>query len=79
MADCQKPAAPALPDANTAVTPEMVKAKNQVTAYMKDAEAYLSCLGKGNVTDYNAMVDSMEKLAAEFNSLIKKFKSRVSA
>jgi len=79
FASCDKPSAPALPDANTAVTPEMVKAKNQVTTYMKEAEAYLSCLDKGNVVDHNTMVDSMEKIAAQFNELIKEFKARVKA
>jgi hypothetical protein len=74
---CSKPDAPALPDAATAVTPEMVKAKNQVTSYMKKAEQYLECLGKNDVANHNRMVDSMEKLAAEFNALIKKFKARV--
>jgi hypothetical protein len=79
FANCAKPSAPALPDASTAVTPEMVKAKHQVTSYMKEAEAYLACLDKGNVTDHNAMVDSMEKIAAEFNALIKEFKARIKA
>ena len=78
-ANCEKPVAPSLPDADTAVTPEMVKAKNQVTSYMKEAEAYLACLDKGNITDHNNMVDAMEKIAAEFNALIKQFKARVKA
>lgn len=77
FASCEKPVAPALPDANTAVTPEMVKAKNQVSAYMKQAEAYLACLSKDNVNDHNAMVDDMEAIAAAFNALIKEFKARL--
>jgi hypothetical protein len=74
---CAKPDAPSLPNAETAVTPEMVKAKNEVTAYMKKAEDYLNCINKGNVSGHNRMVESMEKVAADFNALIKKFKARV--
>jgi len=76
---CSKPEAPALPDVSTAVTAEMVKAKNQVQSYMGAAEAYLECLSKDNVVDHNAMVESMEKLASEFNAMIRDFKARVKA
>ena len=43
LAECAEPTRPSLPDPATAVTPEMVKAKNEVKAYMSQADEYMSC------------------------------------
>jgi len=73
---CDKPSAPVLPDPNSAVTPQMVKAKNEVQDYISKAEAYLSCVKDASA--HNAMVDEMKGVADTFNSAIKTFKARMS-
>lgn len=72
---CDKPGTPALPDPATAVTPQMVKAQNDVKAYMDQANAYLKC----NITSiqHNNMVKEMESVADEFNGIIRAYKSRM--
>lgn len=74
-AECAKPEKPALPDPATAVTPQMVKAKNDVKAFLADAEAYLAC--GVNTKAHNRMVDEMNEVAAEFNTIVGAFKARV--
>lgn len=72
---CSKPAAPELPDPATAVTPQMVKAQNDVKAYMEQADTYLKC--NINATQHNAMVKEMKSLADEFNGIIRAYKARM--
>lgn len=72
---CTKPSAPVLPDASKAVTAQMIKAKNEVKAYMADAQAYLECV-KGSAA-HNTMVDDMQKLAASFNTIVRTYKARM--
>lgn len=73
---CDKPAAPELPDPSTAVTPQMIKAKNDVNAYLEAAKAYLDCVS-GNAGRHNAMVDEMEKVAEKFNAAVRDYKARM--
>lgn len=72
---CDKPALPALPDPATAVTPEMIKAKNDVRAYVSSAEAYLKC--SISTKQHNRTVDSMQKLAKDFNVIVRAYKARL--
>ena len=72
---CEPPARPDLPDPATAVTPQMVKAKNDVQAYMKAAEDYLGC-GISN-KKHNDMVDEMNAVADDFNKAVRDFKARM--
>lgn len=74
---CEPPEAPALPDPATAVTPQMVKAKNDVKAFLSDAEAFLGCT-KSN-KKHDKMVDKMNEVADQFNEIIRAYKARVSA
>ncbi|MFT7128775.1 MAG: hypothetical protein ACI89U_000883 [Gammaproteobacteria bacterium] len=74
-AACAKPEAPMLPDAATAVTAQMVKAKNDVQAYMTDANAYLECVK--NDKKHNRMVKSMKKIGTEFNVAVRSYKDRM--
>jgi len=74
-AACVKPEAPALPDAATAVTAQMVKAKNDVQAYMTGANAYLECVS--NDKKHNRMVKSMKKIGKEFNVAVRSYKDRM--
>jgi len=72
---CDKPVAPLLPDASTAVTAQMVKAKNQVKAYMSSAEAYLECAA--DAAAHNEMIDNMKQVADAFNSAVRAYKDRM--
>ncbi len=71
---CTKPEAPVLPDAATAVTAQMVKAKNEVKAYMTNAEAYLEC---ASAAEHNKMVDNMNEVANGFNDAVRAYKERM--
>lgn len=73
---CTKPVAPELPDAATAVTAQMVKAKNQVQAYMAAAEAYLECAA--STVEHNRTVKSMKKVGEGFNEAVRSYKDRMS-
>lgn len=73
---CEPPAKPTIPDPETAVTPLMIKAKNEVTAFMDAANAYLEC--KLSDSEHNAMVDEMNEVANAFNACIKAYKKRMS-
>ncbi len=70
-----KPEKPTLPDPETAVTPQMIKAKNDVQAYITAAEAYLSC--SLPTRKHNEMVDEMKSVADNFNEVIRAFKARM--
>jgi hypothetical protein len=71
-AACVKPEAPMLPDAATAVTAQMVKAKNDIQAYMTGANAYLECVK--NDKKHNRMVKSMKKIGTEFNVAVRSYR-----
>lgn len=73
---CTPPAKPELPDPATAVTPQMVKAKNDVSEYLAAAETYLKC--KISTNHHNAMVDDMHEVADKFNSIVRAYKERMS-
>lgn len=72
---CDKPASPELPDPATAVTPQMVKAKNDVKAFLGAAETYLKC--NISTKQHNTMVDEMKGVADSFNSIVRAYKSRM--
>ena len=74
---CERPSTPEIPDPLTAVTPQMLKAKNDVKSFMDAANAYLEC--EKNTSKYNAMVDEMNNVADEFNASIRDFKQRMAA
>lgn len=73
---CEKPASPELPDPGTAVTAQMIKAKNDMKAYIKTAEAYLKCV-ESDTNKYNHMVDEMQSAAEDFNAIVRKYKKRM--
>ncbi len=71
---CDRPAKPELPDPASAVTPQMIKAKNDVKTFLAAAEVYLKC----NITtkQHNAMVDEMHSIAEDFNKVVRAYKDR---
>lgn len=72
---CTKPEAPELPDPETAVTPQMVKAQNDMKAYIDAANAFLKC--NRNSAHHNSMVDQMESHATKFNGIVRAYKTRM--
>ncbi|MDO3387651.1 hypothetical protein QWI17_17540 [Gilvimarinus sp. SDUM040013] len=73
---CSEPAKPGeFPDPATAVTAQMVKANNEVKAYVKAMEEYLGCSGMSR-GDQKKAVKELEDYAESFNKLIREFKSR---
>lgn len=73
---CDKPPSPTLPDPGSAVTAQMVKAKNDMKAYIKAADDYLACV-ELDASRYNKMVDEMQASADEFNSIVRKYRKRM--
>ena len=71
---CEEPTEPTLPNAETTVTAEMVKAQNDVKEFIAAAEHYLSCVRSD--AKHNKMVSRMEEVAAEFNQVVRAFKER---
>lgn len=72
---CDKPNKPELPDPNSAVTPQMIKAKNDVKAYLAAAENYLKC--NISTKQHNNMVDDMKAVADAFNVIVRAYKARM--
>ena len=76
-AACDKPESSSLPDADTAVTAQMVKAKHDVTQFLEDANAYLECVSSSRKHD--KMVDEMHYVGNSFNKIVRNYKARKSA
>ena len=74
FAACTSHEAPALPDPETAVLAQMVKAQNEVKNYIKSQEAYLSCTKSG--LRYDRAFKEMKRVASDFNSITKAYKAR---
>lgn len=72
---CTRPDAPEIPDPATAVTPQMIKAKNDVQAYVDAAEKYLKC--NISTSQHNRMVDEMKEVADKFNQAVRDYKARM--
>lgn len=72
---CTRPTAPEIPDPSTAVTPQMIKAKNDVQAYVETAEKYLKC--NISTAQHNSMVDEMKGVADKFNQAVRDYKARM--
>jgi hypothetical protein len=73
---CDKPAAkPAIPDAETVVTAQMVKANNEVKAYVKAVEEYLGCSKLPRSKEKEEM-DDLKQFADDFNVVVRAFKAR---
>lgn len=70
-AACAKPAAkPEIPDVATVVTAQMVKANNEVKAYVQSVETYLGCAGLAR-SETKKEMDELKKFAEDFNQVIR--------
>ncbi|HEY7884072.1 MAG TPA: hypothetical protein VIC08_03895 [Cellvibrionaceae bacterium] len=73
---CSEPAKPdEFPDPATAVTAQMVKANNDVKAYVAAMEEYLGCAGLSR-GEQRSRLDELKEYAESFNVLIREFKAR---
>ncbi|WP_049629203.1 hypothetical protein [Cellvibrio sp. pealriver] len=73
---CAKPAAkPEIPDAATVVTAQMVKANNDVKAYVKAVQDYVGCAGLSRAEEKKEM-DELQKFAEDFNQVVRAYKAR---
>lgn len=75
-AGCDKPAAkPEIPDAATVVTAQMVKANNDMKAYVKGMETYLGCAGLAR-SEEKKELDDLKQFAEDFNQVVRAFKAK---
>ena len=90
LAQCIKPNAPdSLPDGSRAVMEDMVTAQQAVKEYMAGTNDYLECLeaetpppgdeepeaAAARNNAYNAAVDEMERVAADFNEQLRAYRA----
>ncbi|HJS91820.1 MAG TPA: hypothetical protein VJ738_17765 [Steroidobacteraceae bacterium] len=84
---CRLPPAPSkIPDGSTATQQEMITAMETIKQYNSDVQTYLKCLdfearqNQLSATDqmnlHNAAVDRLTRVADEFNTQVKTFKSK---
>jgi hypothetical protein len=66
---------PAIPDPTAAVTAQMVKANNEVKAYVQKTEEYLACANLPR-SKHNKTLDDLKAFADEFNTAIRTFKAK---
>lgn len=73
---CSEPTKPdKLPDVETIVTAQMVKANNEVKAYVRAMEEYIGCHGMSR-REKTIAYEELEAYAESFNKLVRQFKSR---
>ncbi|WP_246439006.1 hypothetical protein [Teredinibacter franksiae] len=71
---CEEPAKPSdFPDPANAVSAQMVKAKNEVTAYVNAMQKYVSCSNYNTAKQRNVIKD-LETYAESFNQVIREYK-----
>ena len=74
-ADCgDTPKAPVVPNAKHASKSEMLSTNSAMKSYIQDAEAYISCIGKGRRSE--RMQLKMENTALKYNLAVRRFKKR---
>jgi len=73
-AGCKSPDEPTLPNVDSAVLAEMVKASKDVKKYIAEANKYLECTR--NDSDHDRVVAKMRSVADSFNELTTTFKAR---
>ncbi|MBU2886962.1 hypothetical protein KO507_14425 [Gilvimarinus agarilyticus] len=71
---CEMPQSkPSIPDPTTAVTAQMVKVNNEVKAYVRATEEYLSC-ARLSSSEARKTEDELRSYADTFNQTIREFK-----
>lgn len=71
---CEEPQnKPEIPDPNSAVTAQMVKANNEVKTYVRAQEDYLNCAGLSS-SELRQAENELVEYAEKFNQAIRTFK-----
>lgn len=74
-AACMEAVVPELPDPDTAVMSDIVRAQGAVKQYLARQEKFLACVA-GRLR-HDAAVDKMHEVAAEYNNMARRYKSRM--
>jgi len=74
-ADCTLPETPVFPDPDTAVLPQMVKAKNDINSYIASIESYLVC-AKKSTRKSSIAAERRIKVSKKYNSIVRAFRKR---
>jgi len=74
-ATCELPPNPEFPDPDTAVLPQMVKAKNDINAYIASIETYLVC-AKRSTRKSTIAAERRIKISKQYNSIVRAFRKR---
>lgn len=73
---CSKPTVkPEFPDAETAVSAQMIKANNEVKAYVKEMQDYLGCARLSKSAEKQEL-DDLKAYAESFNVIIREYKAK---
>ncbi len=72
---CTEAAEPLLPDPDVAVMEDILRAQSAVKHYLVRQETFLSCINNNNRHD--AAVDKMHDVAAQYNNMARRYKSRM--
>ncbi len=73
---CDAPTSkPEIPDPLTAATAQMVKANNEVKAYVAAMTEYINC-SRMSSSEQRKAVKELEDFAASFNEAIREFKAK---
>jgi hypothetical protein len=72
---CTEAAVPVLPDPDTAVMSDILRAQDAVKQYLARQEKFLSCVSDSS--RHNAAVDKMHEVADQYNNMARRYKSRM--
>jgi len=93
-AECNMPAAPAIPDGATSTEAQMTEGQGLVKAYMDKANEFIACLGQearqagdtdtpeaeaARTAAHNNAVDQMNVVAEGFNTSVREWKAATGA
>lgn len=72
---CSEAAVPELPNPDTAVMSDILRAQDAVKQYLARQERYLTCVGDN--FRHDAVVDKMHEVANSYNNMARRYKSRM--
>ena len=75
QAACKEAVVPELPDPDTAVMNDMLRAQAAVKQYLLRQEQYLSCVGDN--FRHDAAVDKMHDVAEQYNNTARRYRIRL--
>lgn len=78
---CHGPSAPStFPDPSTATEQDILAAQQSVKQYLTEMESVLKCVDSlHNYSAHDAAVDDMQRIAAQFNTVLHAYRSKKKA